>query len=215
MNNRHFEGINLRRDITCFIGPPDSGKSNLVKYLLSLDPYRRHLVYDPLFGFDPGDYNAIRPPTNDYKWRRYEDGNPELNKAVDKFIFDAPPEKRPSFFGIDEAARLLPLAKDEGPAMANISDFNAHIDLGDTMGMGVWLMCQRFAQLNTSLENKANHYFIMGVGGKNDRQAVKQLHPEVMDALQQTKDFGFVYIGPNESLRVFNPVDKMGEKARI
>lgn len=215
MSDNHFNGINLRRDIVCIIGPPDSGKSNLAKYLLSLNPYRRHLVYDPLFGFDPTEYNVIRPPSKDYKWRRYEQGNPELNKAADKFIFNAPPDKRPSFFVIDEAARLLPLAKDEGPAMANISDFNAHIDLGDRQGMGVWLLCQRFAQLNTSLENKAVHYFIMGIGGKNDTDAVKKIHPDIIPALQSAKDYGFVYVGPNESLRVFNPVDKMGEKARI
>lgn len=208
--------ISLHRDITVIIGPPDSGKSNLAKYLLSLDPYKRHLVYDPLFGFDPDDYNVIRPPTNDYKWRRYELGNPELNKAVDKFVWDTKPKFRPEYLVVDEAARLLPLSQDEGPAMGNVSDFNAHIDLGNGhMGMGLWLLCQRFAQLNTDLENKATHYFIMGFGGKNDRQAIKKIHPDIIDYIQDLEEYEFVYVGPNGVIRKFGPVDKMGEKAKI
>lgn len=211
----NFTGINLRRDMVCIIGPPDSGKSNLAKFLLSQPQYRRHLVYDPLHGFDSKEYNVIRPPTEDYKWRRYEEGNPELNRAVDRFILDAPPEKRPAYFVIDEAARLLPLHQEEGPAMGNLNDFNAHIDLGDNQGMSVWLLCQRFAQLNADFENKATHYFVMGFGGKNDKDALNKVHDDLVDMLHQTKEYGFVYVGPNGMIRKFDPVEKMGEKAKI
>jgi len=210
-----FNGISLNRDFVVIVGPPDSGKSNLAKWLLSRKEYARHLVYDPLYGFDPSEYNVVRPPSQDYKYRRYEDGNPELNIAVDKFILDTKPSMRPAYFVIDEAARLLPNGKPEGPAMGNLNDFNAHIDLGSGMGLSVWLLCQRLAQLNTDMENKANHFFFMGYSGKNDKRAIEKINPEIIELLQTTSRYGFVYAGPNDVLRKFESVEKMGEKSKI
>ncbi len=210
-----FTGISLNRDFVVIVGPPDSGKSNLAKWLLSQPEYARHLVYDPLYGFDSQDYNVVRPPTQDYKYRRYEEGNEELNIAVDKFILDTQPSMRPAYFVIDEAARLLPNGKPEGPAMGNLNDFNAHIDLGNGQGLSVWLLCQRLAQLNTDMENKTNHFFFMGYSGKNDKRAIEDIDPKIIELLQTTSKYGFVYAGPNGVRQKFEPVDKMGEKSKI
>lgn len=206
------DDIKLARNIVTFTGPPDSGKSNLVKAMLRMDPYQRHLVYDPLFGFDPETHNVIRPPNKRTHWRRYEHGNPQLNEAVDTFVLGPPPDKRPQYFIVDEAGRLLPNGKDEGSAMGELNDFNAHYD------MSIWVIGQRFAQINSDFENKATHHFVMGYKGKNDRRALRDIHedlPEALDRVKQVDPFGFVYTGPNNTLRVFKSVDKVGEKGAL
>jgi energy-coupling factor transporter ATP-binding protein EcfA2 len=201
--------ISLENKIVTFTGPPDSGKSNLVKYMLTLSPYKSHLVYDPLFGFDPDIHNVVRPPDTSTRWRRYEDGNSKLNEAVDEFIFNQEPSKRPRYFVIDEAGRLLPEGKPEGPAMGELNDFNAHY------GIGVWLIGQRFAQINTDFENKATHHFVMGYKGKNDKQALKDIHEDLPETLDETSEFGFAHVGPNGTLDKFKPVPEVGSKGKL
>lgn len=206
-------GINLRNNIVTFTGPPDSGKSNLVKHMLRLPAYRNHLIYDPLFGYDPDALNVIRPESKKTKYRRYEDGNPELNQAVDEFVLRKDPKKRPDIFVIDEAGRLLPNQKPEGEAMGELNDFNAHY------GISVWIIGQRLAQINSDFTNKATHHFVMGYKGRNDRDALRDLHRRLPDALDHAKQaFGpwaFAYTGPNNTLKVFRPVPEVGSKAGL
>jgi hypothetical protein len=207
-----MEDINLRGKITVITGPPDSGKSNLVKYLLTLPAYRRHLVYDPMFGFDAKTHNVIRPPNNQHKYRRYEKGNEELNHAADKFVLSPEKSQRPSYFVVDEAGRLLPNQKDEGPAIGEINDFNAHY------GIGLWVVGQRLAQINSDLENKAVHHFVCGYMGKNDKQTLRQYHedaPEALDNIKSQDPFGFIYIGANGQLRQFKSVPEVGSKGQL
>lgn len=208
-NMLQANGISLEKDIVVIVGPPDSGKSNLAKYLLSLPQYRSHLVYDPLFGFDENMYNVVRPPDKSTQYRRYEEGNKHLNIACDKFIIDPPKEKTPKYFAIDECGRLLKNGKPEGDAMGELNDFNAHY------GVGIWLMGQRLAQLNTDFENKATHYFVTGYQGKNDRRALKDIHEDLPEYLDATQQFGFTYVGKNNTIMNFRPVDKMNDKSQL
>jgi len=204
--------ITLKGEIVTFTGPPDSGKSNLVKYLLTLDMYASHLVYDCFFGFDPEKHNVIRPPNKDNKWRRYEHGNPELNRGVDEFVLGPPPSKRPEIFTVDEVGRLLPEGKPEGEAMGELNDFNAHY------GIGVWLIGQRHTQMNSDFENKATHHFVMGYSGKNNKRNLKDLHENAVEALDRIKEidpYGFIYVGPNNTLRAFTSVPEVGEKGMV
>jgi len=206
------EGVSLRKNIVTFTGPPDSGKSNLVKYLLTLPHYQRHMVYDPLFGFDPETHNVVRPPNKETKWRRYEHGNKALNEAVDRYVLTKKSELKPKYFIVDEAGRLLPNGKFEGSAMGELNDFNAHHDIS------VWLVGQRLAQLNSDFENKATHHFVMGYKGKNDREALRELHADLPDALDRVKEwdpFGFAYAGPNNELRVYRSVPEVGDKSML
>jgi energy-coupling factor transporter ATP-binding protein EcfA2 len=201
--------ISLENKIVTFTGPPDSGKSNLVKYMLTLSPYKSHLVYDPLFGFDSDMHNVVRPPDSSTRWRRYEDGNPKLNEAVDEFIFNQEPSKRPKYFILDEAGRLLPEGKPEGPAMGELNDFNAHY------GISVWLIGQRFAQINTDFENKATHHFVMGYKGKNDKRALTDIHEDLPEMLDETSEYGFVHVGPNGTIEKFKSVPEIGTKGQL
>lgn len=212
VQHKEFSEIKLKNNIVTFTGPPDSGKSNLVKYMLTLDQYQRHLVYDPLFGFDPEQHNVIRPPSTETKWRRYEAGNPELNEAVDKFVLGPPPDQRPHYFIVDEAGRLLPNQKPEGSAMGELNDFNAHY------GISLWIIGQRMAQLNSDLKNKATHHFVMGYKGRNDRKALEDLHkdlPEALDEIKAQDPYGFAYTGPNNTLMTFKSVEEVGTKAGL
>lgn len=202
------EEISLKNEIVIFTGPPDSGKSNLVKYLLSLPEYKSHLVYDPLFGFDPDTHNVVRPPNRDTKYRRYGEGNPELNRAVDKFVLTEEGQ-RPEVFAIDEAGRLLPSGKPEGEAMGELNDFNAHY------GISVWVIGQRYSQINTDFENKATHHFVMGYQGKNDKRALRDVHENLPDYLDRTSQYGFTYVGKNGQIRNFEPVPEMDDKGEL
>lgn len=201
--------MKLENSIVTITGPPDSGKSNLVKYMLSLPQYRSHLVFDPLYGFDPDIHNVIRPPDKSTKYRRYEEGNRELNKAADDWVINSPEGKRPKYFIVDEAGRLLPNKKPEGPAMGELNDFNAHY------GVSVWLLGQRFQQINSDFKNKATHHFVMGYKGKNDRRYLKDIHGQLPSYLDDTSRYGFSYVGPNGSIFNFEPVEKMGEKSMM
>jgi hypothetical protein len=201
--------ISLSNEITVIIGPPDSGKSNLAKWLLRQRQYRSHLVYDPLFGFDPEKTHVIRPPTRETKFRRYEHGNPELNQAVDEYVLGPPKDKRPDYFVVDEAGRLLPNNQPEGSAMGELNDFNAHY------GIGVWLIGQRLAQINSDFENKATNYFVMGYQGKNDRDALRNVHKDLPETLDTTQKHGFCYVGSNNTLHKFGPVDEVGAKGGL
>jgi hypothetical protein len=179
-----------------------------VKHMLTLEPYRRHLVYDPLFGFDPDVHNVVRPPSRDTKYRRYEDGNPELNRAVDRFVL-IDPESRPSFFVIDEAGRLLPNQKPEGEAVGELNDFNAHY------GISVWLIGQRIAQMNSDFMNKATHHFILGYKGRNDKQALRDLHEEAPAYVDRSERFAPTYIGPDGTIANLSKPPKMGAKGQL
>lgn len=204
---RKAKGIELADNFVVVVGPPDTGKSNLVKHLLRLDEYRKHLVWDPLYGFDPEEVHVVRPPTKAYRYRRYEEGNPELNKAVQKFVLDQTPTKRPDYLVIEECGRMLPNGQPEGPAIGELNDYNAHY------GVSVWLLGQRLAQINTDLENKATHYFVTGFQGKNDKQAFRDIHEELPERLEEAKKedpYAFAYAGSNGVLRIFESVPVTG-----
>lgn len=201
--------VDLHNQITIVVGPPDSGKSNFIKYLLSLPEYQRHLVYDPLFGFDPDVHNVVRPPDKSTKYRRYDEGNPELNKAVDKFVL-TDRESRPHYFAIDECGRLLPNGQYEGSAMGDLNDFNAHHDIG------VILIGQRLAQINSDFENKATRYFILGYSGKNDRRALRDVHGGVPDYVDASEQFAptYVRVSSNDIINLNKPPE-MGGKSKM
>ena len=200
--------IKLEDKIACFVGPPDSGKTSLARYLLTLPEYRSHLIYDPLGGFDPELFNVVRPP-KETKYRRYQEGNPELNHAVDRFITGVEPKLRPRYFVVDEAGRLLPNGKPEGGAVGEINDFNAHLNLG------LWIIGQRLQQLNSDLKNKATYYFITGYSGKNDKNYLDDIHEEASNYVNNQKSrYDFTLIGPNGQIDNYKSIDPMERDAK-
>jgi len=201
--------IDLANKITVVTGPPDSGKSTFVKWLLGRPEYASHLIYDPMFGYPTDSHNAIRPPTQQTKYRRYEHGNPELNEAVDRFVL-VDEDKRPDYFAIDESGRLLPNQQPEGSAMGELNDFNAHY------GIGVIVIGQRLAQINSDFENKATRYFCMGVSGKNDRRTLESVHEDFPEYVEASEQYGPTYVRIDDnSICNFGPPPMTGSKAGL
>lgn len=205
---RPLREVEVGRAMCCIYGPPDSGKSNLAKWFFRRDDFRSHLVYDPLYGWDSDTYNLVRPPARESRYRRYEEeGNDELNLAVERFILDREPENRPAYFVIDEAGRLLPNQKDPGSAMSDLIHFNSHF------GVGVWYIAQRPSELNTDAESKSLYYFVMGYRGRSDRRALRDIHSALPDLLDRAKDelgdYAGVAVGPNRRIAPFLPVENV------
>lgn len=194
--------MELKGKIVCVFGPPGSGKTNFIKHIFGLPPYRRHWIYDPMREYNPETHNVIRP-TN----RRYEKGNEELNEVVDLLIHQNGKGARPRYFVVDEANRLIPNHKDPGPAVADLIDFNRHIH----PGIGFWAVSRRPAQINTDLENLANHYFVFGSRGKNDRNAYRNIASDLPEYLERKKKYEFVHVSEGGECSIYKPVDYYGE----
>lgn len=192
--------------IVCVFGPPGSGKTNFVKYVFSKKPYKRHWIYDPMQEYDSDTHNVVRPNN-----RRYDPGNDELNETVDFLVHNQHPDLRPRYFVIDEANRLVPNKKEPGSAVADLIDFNRHIH----PGIGVWAVSRRPAQVNTDLENLANHYFIFGSRGKNDENAYRDIATDLPDYLEAKDEYESVHVDETGECRILKPVENFGETRTI
>lgn len=210
---RLLDRIDVGRSMCCVFGPPDSGKSNLAKYIFSRKDFRSHLVYDPLYGWDEEEYNLVRPPESAPEYRRYEEsGNDHLNAAAERFILDHPEEDRPNYLVVDEAGRLLPNQKNPGSAMSDLIHFNAHYNVG------VFYIAQRPSELNTDAESKSLYTFVMGYRGRSDRRTLKEIHSELPAVLEKAKDelgpYAGAVVGPNRRIAPFEPAPNLSREPK-
>lgn len=194
--------ISFKGKIVCVFGPPGSGKTNFIKHIFSKPPYSRHWIYDPMREYDPETHNVIRP-----QFRRYENGNGELNDVVDSLIHENNPASRPRYFIVDEANRLIPNRKDPGPGVADLIDFNRHIH----PGIGFWAVSRRPAQINTDIENLANEYFVFGSRGKNDRSAYANIATDLPDLIDAKNKYECVHVDAAGNCEILEPVENFGE----
>lgn len=193
--------MRFENSIVTVYGPPGSGKTNYIKWLLRQPQYRRHIVFDPMKEYDSGEYNVFRPSS-----RRYDDGgNAELNDLIDDMVISAPGDVRPKFIVVDEANRVIPNRKDPGPAVADLIDFNRHF------GVSLITIARRPTQLNTDLENLANHIFIFGGRGKNDYRSYADIHRDLPEAIEEKEQYEPVYVSGDGDLRIFDKVPSLGE----
>lgn len=193
--------LRLRDSIITVFGPPGSGKTNFMKWLLRQPQYRRHIVFDPMKEYDSGEYNVYRP-----SGRRYDDGgNAELNDLIDDMVISAEEAVRPRFVVVDEANRTIPNRKDPGPAVADLIDFNRHF------ATSLVAVARRPSQLNTDLENLSNHIFVFGGRGKNDYRSYSDTHRDLPQALEEKEQYQPVYVSSEGDLRIFDSVPNLGE----
>lgn len=199
--------LELAEQIVTVLGPPDSGKTNFVKKIFSLAPYRRHWIYDPLREYDGGSYNVIRPSN-----RRYDGGNEELNAVIDDAIMAAPETLRPRYFVVDEANRTIPNKKEPGEAVQDMIDFNTHF----APGIGFWAVARRPAQLNTDLMELYDEMFVFGLRGRNDRRTYRDMvGEELVELLDQKEKYEFVHVDGEGDCTLFEPTENLGEKVKI
>lgn len=199
--------LELAEQIVTVLGPPDSGKTNFVKNVFSLEPYRRHWIYDPLREYDGREYNVVRPSN-----RRYDGGNEELNATIDDAIMAAPESLRPRYFVIDEANRTVPNKKEPGEAVQDMIDFNTHF----APGIGLWAVARRPAQLNTDLMELYDEMFVFGLRGRNDRRTYKDMvGEELVELLDEKEKYEFVHVDGEGDCTLFEPCEYQGEKVKI
>jgi DNA helicase HerA-like ATPase len=154
--------------------------------------------------YDTERYTVYRPSE-----RRYPGSNEELNAVIDDLVLGVKEEARPRYLVVDEANRSLPNQKDPGEGAADLIDFNRHF------GVSLLAISRRPSQLNTDLENLANHTFCFGLKGKNDRRAYSQIHEDLPEALDSKPEYAPVYVSGAGDLEVFRPVDYLGETPTI
>ena len=201
--------IDFREALVCVIGPPGSGKSNWLKWILQRDGFDRHLIWDPMREHDPNRLNVLRPPPAS-RYRRYEAGNDELNKTVDE-ILSWPPRMRPEYLIIDEANRVLPNGRPPGEAVQDLIDFNRHYE----PGIGVWFVSRRPAQINSDAENLSKYHIVFGYQGRNDRAAYADIHEDLPDRLREKEPYQPVVVGPSGEIETFRACPDLGETRTI
>lgn len=203
--------IEIFGKIVCVFGHPDTGKTNFLRWLLSLPQYRRHCIFDPVKDYPTGDYTVYRP---DSRYHSSEGGqaDKELNELVDKLINDVGKSLRPRVVVVDEANRPLAHGQPLPPAVRDIIDFNTHYDPPITFVTA----CRRPAgQMNAEVIELATEFFILSAGGKNDRSHYANIHVDLPDALEAKGEFEVAYAKKGGKCGIFSPVKDMGEKGRI
>jgi len=198
--------IDLKTSLVNVYGPGESGKSNFIKFLLSQEAYRRHLVFDPMMEYDPEDYVVYRPDNVEY-----EGGNEELNKVAEA-LSSSEREKRPRYFVVDEAANFIPGGnKSVGGPISRITYHNTHIYPGITM-----ITANRHpTDLDSTIREMYDHMFVFGARGRNAKRALNDLAEGLSEVVEGLDEYQFAHVDPQGNITVFDPVTNMGEYSRV
>lgn len=202
--------IELNGKLVCVFGLPNTGKTNFLRHILRLPPYRRHLIIDPVKDYPTDEYVVYRPNT---RYHSSEGGNldKEANEVVDHFINNSNKALRPRYIVIDEANRVLPNQKTIPPAFKDLIDMNTHFD----PPMTLIAACRRPAKIHSDLEEIANHFFIFSQGGRNDERNYADIASELPEVLENKEPYEFAHVDSNRNVTLYSPVPDMGEKGRI
>lgn len=203
--------IELSGKIVCVFGLPNTGKTNFLRYLTDLPPYRRHFVFDPVKDYPTDRHGLVYRPES----REHSSNNGacdlELSKVLDELLYSVPKELRPRYIIIDEANRAIPNQKSIPATVSDIIDFNTHFDPRLTLICA----CRRPAKLHTNITEIANHYFIFSQGGRNDRRSYANIAAGLPELLERKDRYEFVHVNQERECTLFRPVKDMGEKGRI
>lgn len=203
--------IELKGQIICVFGLPNTGKSNMLRWLLRRPPYRRNLIIDPVRDYPPGDYGLVFRPSS--RQHSSDGGNceKEVDEVIDMMINRTEAKFRPKFVVIDEANRVLKNNQPIPPALADLIDFNTHY----SPPVSLICACRRPAKLHTNIREIANHFFILSSGGKNDNRSYGNIASELPDVLDRKEPYEIAHVDSYRRVSVFSPVENMGEKGRI
>lgn len=203
--------IELEGKLVCVFGLPNTGKTNFLRYITQLPPYRRNLIFDPVKDYPTDSYGLVYRPKS--RAHSSDGGNcdEELGLVVDKMVNDAPPSLRPKYIVVDEANRSMKNRHPLPESVKDLIDFNTHY----TPRMSLICACRRPAKLHTDFREIANHFFIFSQGGRNDKNEYSNIAEDLPEYLDKKDRFEFVYVDSNRNCHLFNPVKNMGEKGRI
>lgn len=203
--------ITLEGKIVCVFGLPNTGKTNFLRYLTSLPPYRRNLIFDPVKDYPTDTYGLVYRPKSRTHSSEGGECDSELGFVVDKMVNNAPKPFKPKYIVIDEANRSLKNRQPIPEPVQDLVDFNTHYD----PQMSLICACRRPAKLHTDIREIANHFFVFSQGGKNDSRNYADISEELPELLDKKEQYEFVYVDSERDCHIFNPVKNMGEKGRI
>jgi hypothetical protein len=188
----------------CVFGLQGSGKSVLVKSLLTYEP--NHMVYDVLnehWGF-----NRYIATHRQIKLQRPDDpGIKELNTFVNRVILGT---GRIRLFILEEANRYCPPKPQSLPSsILDLNDFQRH----ERIAFGI--VCRRPTQLHSDLVELAHFLFIFQLSGKNDVSYLESLQEGLGEAVKALKPYQFVIVDSGRKFTVHEPVADLSKKMRL
>lgn len=185
----------------CVCGKTGSGKSHLVRQLLSC--FNRVIFFDPKReNFDlKGDvvYNL-----DDVK---------EKIKQPNFFIIYAPLSLNDAEF--DEFCKLvyyegnLTLILDEVISLGShkVNEWhNRLIRLGRSRGIGIWHLIQRPSFVSNYILSESEHFFLFKLQTEQDRKKIKGIIGDCAELLNDLPQYHFVYYNHLEEARACPPV---------
>lgn len=203
--------IELEGKLICVFGLPNTGKTNFLRYLTSLPPYRRNLIFDPVKDYPTESTGLVYRPKSRTHSSEGGECDEELGFVIDKMVNNAPESLRPKYIIVDEANRSMKNQHPMPEAVQDLIDFNTHYK----PQMSLICACRRPAKLHTDFREIANHFFIFSQGGKNDQRSYANIASELPEMLDEKEQYEFVYVDSERNCHLFSPVKNMGEKGRI
>lgn len=203
--------IELEGKLVCVFGLPNTGKTNFLRYITALPPYRRNLIFDPVKDYPTEKAGLVYRPKSREHSSEGGECDKELGLVVDEMVNNAPKALRPRYIIIDEANRSLKNQHPIPTPVKDLIDFNTHYDPRIT----VIAACRRPAKLHTDIREIANHFFIFSQGGKNDERSYSNIASDLPELLDEKDPYEFVHVNSNREATLFSPVKNMGEKGRI
>lgn len=183
-------------------GLKGAGKSNFVQYLLTLEQYRNHLVYDVCK--EHAGFNRYLP-----RHRSGEEARVEFGEVVQRFVTQNDRGLRPDLLVAEEVSRLAPNRGGAPDELYDLVDLNRHYATGF---LGV---ARRPAQVDTNLVELADNILVFTVRGKNDVKRLNEEAPGSGDAAADLEPYHFLRIQGDRSYSVHSPVPEQDTTGKL
>jgi len=171
-------------------GLKNSGKTNFSKWLLT-EFYPRHVVFDPMDEYrDEWGYNQFVPQQK----RSAE----ELDLFLDQFV--KPNKGELDMLIVDEANRYHRKGGELQGGIAEIIDYGT-----SHWNLGAGFIARRPVQVHTDILELSEYLFIHRLTGKNDLKRLRNVHPELPQAVKDLPQYGCVMVKPDRSFETLNP----------
>ena len=191
--------IDINNKRFCIFGLQGSGKSVLVKHILS--NVRNSFVYDVLK--EHSGHNRYLATHRQVK--RPVESDPaivELNKVVNRIVIGSGQIR---LFILEEANRYCRNRYPLPSSILDLNDFQRH----DKIAFGC--VSRRPVQLNTDIVELAHYLFIYNLAGKNDIDYLESISEGLGETVRKLPPYHFVLVNQDRSYQVHAPVP-FGEK---
>lgn len=191
----------IGRHVAVF-GLKNTGKSNLVQYLLSMPQYQGHLVYDLC-----QEHSALNRYVPSH--RRGSEAEEELEEVAARTVTNQDREMRPDVFAVEEVSRFCSPQSQPPPAVYELVDLARHYRTG------LLTVARRPAQVHADLVDLADTVIYFRLKGKNDRRALNRTIDGLGDVVRNLPDYHFARVTGDHRVYVHPPVPEMDTTGRL